>query len=147
MTAQVTEVLHYKGERLSMRTEPLSDYFAQMGHEPEFQRSSSACWRCYVGKWEILLDRLYLVSVSASYADGTAVTLDSLFPGFEDRVFAHWYTGVINIPRGKMTEYVHLGYASRYERDLFLAIENGIVVDTQLRDNTHQITQEGGRDE
>ncbi len=30
MTAQVTEVLHYKGEQLSMRTEPLSDYFAQM---------------------------------------------------------------------------------------------------------------------
>jgi len=147
MTAQVTEVLYYKGEQLSMRTEPLSDYFAQMGLAPEFQRSSTACWRRYVGRWEILLDRLYLVGLSATYEDGEAVTLDSLFPGFEDRVFAHWYTGVINIPRGEMTEYVHMGYASRYERDLFLAIENGIVVNTQLRDNTHQSTQEWGRDE
>ncbi len=147
MTAQVTEVLYYKGEQLSMRSEPLSDYFAQMGLAPEFQRSSTACWRRYVGRWEILLDRLYLVGLSATYEDGEAATLDSLFPGFEGRVFAHWYTGVINIPQGKMTQYVHMGYASRYERELFLAIENGIVVQTQLRDNTQQNTQVGGRDE
>ena len=147
MTAQVTEVLHYKGERLSMRTEPLSEYFAQMGLSPDFQRSSSACWRCYVGKWEILLDRLYLVGLNATYTDGIAVTLESLFPGFTDRVYAHWYTGVINIPQGEMTEYIHMGYASRYERDLFLAIENGIVVNTQLRDNTQQSTKQGGSDE
>jgi hypothetical protein len=87
------------------------------------------------------------VGLSANYADGTAVTLSSLFPGFEDRVFAHWYTDVINIPQGEMTKYIHMGYASRYERDLFLAIENGIVVNTQLRDNTHQSTNQGGRDE
>jgi len=87
------------------------------------------------------------VGLSATYEDGEAVTLDSLFPGFEDRVFAHWYTGVINIPQGKMTQYVHMGYASRYERELFLAIENGIVVQTQLRDNTQQNSQVGGRDE
>ena len=147
MTAQVTEVLYYKGEQLSMRSEPLSDYFAQRGLAPEFQRSSTACWRRYVGRWEILLDRLYLVGLSATYEDGEAATLDSLFPGFEDRVFAHWYTGVINIPQGKMTRYVHMGYASRYERELFLAIENGIVVQTKLRDNTQQNTQVGGRDE
>jgi hypothetical protein len=61
-------------------------------------------------------------------------------------VFAHWYTGVISIPQGKVTQYVHMGYASRYERDLFLAVENGIVVDTQLRDNSHAISQ-GGNDE
>ena len=147
MTAQATEVLHYKGEQLSIRTEPLSDYFAQMGHQPEFQDQSTACWRRYVGKWEILLDRLYLVGVSATYADGTAVTLESLFSGFTDRVFAHWYTGVINVPQGEMTEYIHMSYASRYERDLFLAIEDGIVVNIQLRDNTHQSTKEGGRHE
>ena len=146
MTAQATEVLHYKGEQLSMRTEPLSDYFAQMGHQPEFQGRSTACWRGYVGQWEILLDRLYLVGISATYADGTGVGLDSLFPGFTDRVFAHWYTGVINIPKGKLIKYVHMGYLSQYEQDLFLAVENGIVVETQLRDNTQAISQ-GGSDE
>ena len=146
MTAQATEVLHYKGEQLSMRTEPLSDYFAQMGHQPEFQDQSTACWRGYVGQWEILLDRLYLVGISATYADGTGVGLDSLFPGFADRVFAHWYTGVINIPKGKLIKYVHMGYLSQYEQDLFLAVENGIVVETQLRDNT-QATSQGGSDE
>jgi hypothetical protein len=39
-----------------------------------------------------------------------------------------------------------MGYASRYERDLFLAVENGIVVDTQLRDNSHAISQGGSNE-
>jgi hypothetical protein len=63
------------------------------------------------------------------------VTLDSLFPGFPERVFAHWYSGVLSIPQGAMTQYVHMGYLSTYERDLFIAVENGVVVDTQLRIN------------
>jgi hypothetical protein len=28
-----------------------------------------------------------------------------------------------------------MGYLSTYERDLFIAVENGVVVDTQLRIN------------
>jgi len=146
MTAQITEVLQYKGEQLSMRTEPLADYFAQTGLQPDFQKQSTACWRGYIGQWEILLDRLYLVGISATYDDGTEGTLDSLFPGFTDRVFAHWYTGVLNIPKGKLTRYVHMGYLSRYEQDLFLAVENGVVIETQLRNNGQAIAQ-GGSDE
>jgi hypothetical protein len=147
MTAQFTEVLHYKGEQLSLRTHPLSAYFAQMGVFPEFQDKSTACWRRYVGHWEILLDRLYLVDISATYSDGLDVTLDSLFPGFEERVFAHWYSGVLIIPQGKMTKYVHMGYLSRYERELFIAVENGVVVDTQTRVNSDDIEEERGKHE
>ncbi|PRY96446.1 hypothetical protein BCM14_2684 [Jezberella montanilacus] len=135
MTAQFTEVLHYKGEQMSLRTQPLSEYLYLMDTTPDFKRKSTACWRRYVGKWEILLDRLYLVGIHATYTDGTAVTLDSLFPGFPERVFAHWYSGVLSIPQGAMTQYVHMGYLSTYERDLFIAVENGVVVDTQLRIN------------
>jgi hypothetical protein len=116
MTAQFSEILHYKGEKLSMRATPLSDYFVLMGLRPDFQDISTACWRCYVGEWDITLDRLYLVGIRADYKDGTEVTLGSLFPGYDSRVFAHWYSGVLSIPQGDLVEYVHMGFASVYER-------------------------------
>lgn len=136
MTAQFSEILHYKGEKLSMRVTPLSDYFVLMGISPNFQDRSTACWRCYVGKWEITLDRLYLIGIRANYEeDGTEVTLGSLFPGYDSRVFAHWYSGVLSIPKGDLVEYVHMGYASVYERDLLITVEQGVIVDTQVRVN------------
>ena len=135
MTAQFSEILHYKGEKLSMRVTPLSDYFVLMGLRPDFQIRSTACWRCYVGEWEITLDRLYLVGISANYDDGTEVTLASLFPEYESRVFANWYSGVLSIPQGDLVEYVHMGYASVYEKDLLIFVEKGVIVDTRLRVN------------
>lgn len=34
-----------------------------------------------------------------------------------------------------MLEYVHAGYGSKYERDLFLDIERGVVKNTRVRHN------------
>jgi hypothetical protein len=135
MTAQFSEILHYKGEKLSMRVTPLSDYFVLRGMRPDFQDISTACWRCYVGEWDITLDRLYLIGIRADYKDGTEVTLGRLFPGYDSRVFAHWYSGVLSIPQGDLVEYVHMGYASVYERDLLLSVEQGVIVDSQVRVN------------
>jgi hypothetical protein len=138
MTAQFSEILHYKGEQLSMRVTPLSDYFVLMGLKPDFRICSTACWRCYVGEWDITLDRLYLIGISAHYEDGTEVTLGSLFPGYDSRVFAHWYSGVLSIPQGDLVEYVHMGFASVYERDLLISVEQGVIVDMQVRVNSEQ---------
>jgi hypothetical protein len=145
MTAQFSEILHHKGEKLSMRATPLSDYFVLMGISPDFQDISTACWRCYVGEWEITLDRLYLIGIRATYKDGTEVTLGSLFPGYDSRVFAHWYSGVLSIPQGNLVKYVHMGYASVYERDLLISVEQGVIVDTQVRVNSEQSSAEESR--
>ncbi len=145
MTAQFSEILHHKGEQLSMRVTPLSDYFVLMGISPDFQDLSTACWRCYVGEWEITLDRLYLIGIRATYKDGTDVTLGSLFPGYDSRVFAHWYSGVLSIPQGDLVEYVHMGFASVYERDLLISVEQGVIVDTQVRVNDEQSSAKESR--
>lgn len=135
MTAQIPERLHYQGEDLAMCTTPLRDYFTMGGKNPGFEFTCTALWRGYVGSWEIVVDRLYLVGLSGTLEDGTEATLASIFPGFPDRVFAHWYTGTIRIPQGKMLEYVHMGYGSSYERDLLLEIERGVVVATRVQHN------------
>lgn len=64
-----------------------------------------------------------------------AASLATIFPDFPERVFAHWYSGTIRIPQGKELEYVHGGYASVFERDLFLDVERGVVMKSQVRHN------------
>jgi len=136
MTAQIRENLIYDGQNLSMCTEPLNDYFALGGRKPEFKFNCTALWRGYVGTWEIVGDRLYIVSLKGTLKDGTAATLESVFPGYTERVFAHWYTGTLRLPEGERLKYVHMGYSSIYERDHFLSVQKGIVVGSHVRQNS-----------
>ena len=135
MTAQFTETLRYRGVDVAICTEPLGDYFLLGGFMPSFDCNCSALWRGYVGHWEIVEDRLYLIGLAGSLADGTDVILATVFPDFPDRVFAHWYSGTIRLPQGKQLEYVHAGFGSIYQWDLFLDIDRGVVVATRLRQN------------
>lgn len=135
MTAQISEKLIYEGQHLGMCTNPLSDYFAFGGDQPNFAYNCTALWRGYVGTWEIVNDRLYIVAVHGTLEDGSEATLATVFPDFPDRVFAHWYSGTIRIPQGKLLDYVHMGYGSTYERDLFLELEKGVVTSKRVQNN------------
>jgi hypothetical protein len=135
MTAQIAEKLHYQGEVVAMCTNPLSDYFAMGGFNPRFASNSTALWRGYVGRWEVADGRLYLVELRGTLEDGTEASVATIFPDFPDRVFAHWYSGTIRVPQGKQLEYVHMGYGSTFERDLFLDVERGVVKNTRVRHN------------
>lgn len=138
MTAQIGEVLHYEGKTVRMCDTPLSDYFALGGRRPNPDFDTFGCtalWRGYVGTWEIVDGRLYLVSLAGEFEDGTPVSLGAVFPDFPNRVFAHWYSGTIRIPEGKLLQYVHMGFTSRYERDVLLEFRNGILIATEIRTN------------
>ena len=99
------------------------------------ESNCTALWRGYVGTWEIIDGRLYLIELHGELEGGGAASLATGFPGFPDRVFAHWYSGTLRIPQGKMLKYLHMGYGSTYERDLFLEIEKGVVKNTWVRQN------------
>jgi len=135
MTAQIAEYLRYQGDGVRMCTEPLGDYFVMGGRNPKFMATNSANWRGYIGGWEIVAGRLYLVKITGVLEDGSDASLETVFPGFQDRVFAHWYTGTIRIPRGKMLQYVHGGNGSLYERDEMLDLERGVIRRTWIRYN------------
>ena len=135
MTAQIPEKLNYEGRKLSMCSEPLSTFFVLGGNQPHFSSNCTALWRGYVGEWEIIDTRLYMIGLNGTLEDGTDVSLETVFPGFPDRVFAHWYSGTIRIPQGKILEYVHMGYGSTYESDLMIDIEKGVVVSTKVIHN------------
>jgi hypothetical protein len=135
MTAQIPETLIFQGGEHAMFTNPLDSYFELGGANPGFMANCSALWRGYVGRWEILEGRLYLVGLGGELEDGSEASLASVFPDHPERVFAHWFTGQTRLPQGKQLEYVHMGYGSTYERDLFLNFDRGVLVETHARDN------------
>jgi len=95
MTIQLCEMLEVDGTQYRMVRSPLYLWRETCRPNLKFKSMGSWCWRGYVGTWAIDEGRLYLMSIVARYEDGTGVTLASLFPGFENAVFAHWFTGLI----------------------------------------------------
>lgn len=55
------------------------------------------------------------------------VSLDYFSPD-QKIFFATWVTGEIRVPIGEMIEYAHIGYYSKYEKDLIIQIVDGIVI-------------------
>lgn len=138
MTAQMHENLVLNGEETSMAfCPPLSennDLIIQLNNE-EAEHSikdhkfgkmifSTACWRGYLGTWEIKENRFYLKDIIGRYKINA--------PG---PVLADWFTGVLRIPRGKMLQGIHMGFASVYEKELHIKIDKGIVVKEVEIDN------------
>jgi hypothetical protein len=138
MTAQSTESLLFKGENLQMCSTPLDEYLLQ--NNIRFEAESTANWRGYQGYWEVkgseeIGYRLYLVSLSACLKYPKRVSLDYLFPDYPNGVFAHWFSGEIRCPKGDRLHYVHGGYASIYEEDLFLDFNQGVLQGTRVVKN------------
>jgi hypothetical protein len=141
MTAQAAEILIHKGEKLSLCTNPLGSYLQSAASPVKFRATSTALWRGYVGTWAIEGGRLYLVKLRGYIDHGDfdgpieEVGLSHLFPDYPDGVFAHWYTGELRCPMGELLNYVHGGYGSTYEQDLFIEIEKGVVLSERIEGN------------
>lgn len=133
MTAQFREQILIDGVAHMLCSEPLGAYIGFGGYMPPLDRTCTALWRGYLGKWEIRDGRLYLLALSAM--PGCALTLEDVFPGYPDRVFAHWYSGTLRVAQGNLLRYVHQGYRSVYERDLFIRVEQGVVTGQETREN------------
>jgi hypothetical protein len=141
VTAQVGEQLILEGQETAMafcppipddhpRITQLSDeelHKRITGHNISSLIFSTACWRGYIGTWELKDGRFYLVSVQGRYRiEGT------------EPIFADWFTGVLRIPEGELLEYVHMGFGSVYEYETHIKIEKGIVVDERRIDNRNK---------
>lgn len=147
MTAQIPESLRLEGEEVSLCTEPLASYFSLADVEMMFKANSTALWRGYVGTWEILDSRLYLIDLNGILKSGQIANIATIFPGFTERVFAHWYSGVLRIPMGPLLRYVHGGYGSVYERDQFITMRKGLTTATNLVNNGEVPSSDAKNDE
>jgi hypothetical protein len=133
MTAQASDAIRIGGRELALYSLPLDNWFALAGTAPPFSGRSSDLWRGYIATWEVTGDRLYLVEVNGSLPDGRESTLGDLFPGFPERVFAHWYSGTLRIPQGEEMTYFHGGFGYIHESMLCIDVREGVVVGRSLR--------------
>lgn len=158
-TAQASDILIWKGETLSLFSNPLelrSDWkeiskiiYTELENEdkrlyPEKYKSeeveamfSSACWRGYVAKWIIINDKIYLNNIYACYDKKVKIDLKKIF-GKElkdNLLYANWITDKLNVPKGECIEYVHLGYYSIYETETILDFNKGVLVDSKTYNN------------
>jgi hypothetical protein len=124
---------------------PLEPWFATQNQDQELRRvvlqcsgRSSACWRGYVGTWEIRSNTLYLIKLRQECTDDPVkITIDNVETNIRYSSYlpaadalpmpAPWFSGTLRVPQGKELRYVHMGFGSIYERDLFLQITNGVV--------------------
>ena len=135
MTAQVSEILLFEAEELSLCNEPLELFIEKNPMKVRFMAPHTALWRGYVGTWVIEEERLYLKSIEATINGENGfedVGMDRVFPEYPNGLFAHWYTGELRCPQGALLKYVHGGYGSVYEKDLFFKVKRGVIVDKRV---------------
>ena len=142
MTAQASDYIIYKGVQNSMGTEPLQQYLQKRSRKKRKKpirlvAPHTACWRGYICGWEVLGSKLYLVDFKGFIENEKIVDINYVFPS-KQKVFAKWFTGSIRIPQGEMLDYVHGGYQSLYEKDLFIKFKKGILISEEEKDNAKE---------
>ena len=135
MTAQTHDYLSYSGITLRLAGPPLDSWLNSRRHRKlyYFRRGTSANRRGYVGYWTLRDGKLYLAKLlgrllvleANTWTEFQTNTLDALFPGHDGTVFASWFSGVLRCPYGNQLRYVHSGYSSVFEFDLFFQIKQG----------------------
>lgn len=133
MTAQFHEILILNGKKTSMAfcpPLPRDQRVIELKEDEIDHHSivfSTACWREYVGTWEIKDNKFYLVGITGKFK-----LIDT------SPVFADWFTGVLRIPQGNRLHYVHMGFGSVFEHELHIKIDKGIVIETVTIDNRNK---------
>jgi hypothetical protein len=135
-TTQFPDILYIDGQKHSLFSNPLEQYYGPSNPRPKFRAPNTATWRGYIATWEIDRGVLYLKAIRAWTQQGE-VGLEGLFPGPKGRVVATWFTGKLRVPQGKVLK-PGVGYRSVYEKDLMITVEKGRVVRQEIIDNTGQ---------
>lgn len=130
-TGQVPDYLIFKGDTIAIFSNPLEQYFEQTGKRELIDFvgcGSTACWRGYKAIWELKNDSLYLRQITSCHKEcGLEIRNADLNKMFgTDNVFANWFSGKLFIPQGKKVQYIHMGYATIYERELHISFKSGL---------------------
>ena len=139
-TGQVPDYLILDKDTLALFSNPLEQYFEQIGKREliDFDGGcgSTACWRGYKAIWELKNDSLFLRRIAACHEDcGNPKDANLIAMFGESMPFASWVDGDIIVPRGKLLEYIHMGYASIYEKEQIFTIKQGKLQKVKIKTN------------
>jgi len=128
VTAQSSEILLLDGHLESLNALPLSPYLEPRGIDIRAMSRgfSTALWRGYVGLWEVLDGSLFLIGLVDCEND--PIDPATVFGELRLPILADWYSGRLEIDRGQLLFYHHMGWGSQYAERLRLYVEHGRVV-------------------
>lgn len=152
-TAQTPERIIFEGKENSLFSTPLKqlykisdsleielpDFSSYFSESDSIIGINYGNWRGYVATWQIENDTLYLIKISDDSHEKEA-DLEQIFGNYfnDGRVVAFWYTGDLIIPKGDRLYYIHMGFMSRYEREIVIEIEKGAVLTITEYKNEHK---------
>jgi len=116
-TNQRKEKIIYNGTEARLFSFPLSENLALKALRGNHKRSS-ACWRGYVGMWEVRDNTLYLVRLQD--VSENDVLADKLIDGASYPLKADWFTGELRIGTGRRGINV-------FSTEVFLPLTNGVI--------------------
>ncbi|MGR5543812.1 hypothetical protein ACP3VZ_01650 [Vibrio sp. PNB22_2_2] len=127
MTAQVPEILIDNGDEVKLHSTPNfpldhPEIVEQIWGQAAI--SSTACYRGYVGTWEIKGRKLYLNSLAGKYNLKTGP------------IAANWFTGQLIIPESGRGEYLHGGWGYDYAQNKVVTVVKGVVINIEYQDKT-----------
>jgi hypothetical protein len=134
-TAQTPDRLVIEGREEPLHANPLEPFFKRHPERrPKSEWISSALWRGYIADFTIEGGMLYVRDIRIESTEDDRQdrriwisVIEKVFSEKEERRLT-WFTGFLVLPRGNMTAYVHMGYASAYERYRLILIRDGQVV-------------------
>jgi hypothetical protein len=144
MTAQIGDRIFIDNKEYTLACEPLSSYLYDNKVEKLFTAVNTACYRGYCATWKLFEGKIYLIDIESpsqkrnrkgNDSDEPISAMHKLFPG-QSEVFADWVKGTLKIQSGELLEYIHMGYESIYETNIYLKFENGVLIEEKTVDNT-----------
>jgi hypothetical protein len=139
MTAQAGDLIEYIGKAYILLSNPLEQYF-EAGHQrpkclaEEIEYRDTSNWRGYVAEWTINNDIFFIINIEGPNGE-VSRAMSELFPDAQPPIEASWYSGKLRLRAGKMLQYVHMGYGTRYEKEIILHVKKGRVVKKKIIDN------------
>lgn len=137
---QVSDYLIMGKDTLPILNYPLEQYFDKIGNRDILAHNNPCwytdCYRGYQAYWIIRNDSLCLLKIAVleescyGYKDAE---LKSVFG--TNLVFADWYSGNINIPRGEPYPNIIKGYPTVYESEEIITFKKGRKIDQFMQSN------------
>jgi hypothetical protein len=93
--------LIYREREYHLDQSPLEAYLLSLGR-PIDLFGRCAAWRGYVATWTVDDGWLFLTSIAGSWADGSNLRIEQLFPVAGVRAFAAWHSGRLHAFRSDL---------------------------------------------
>jgi hypothetical protein len=134
-TAQTPDKLIIDGETIALQSNPLEIYFKNNPDKKSDEWAfSTALWRGYIAVFKIENGHLIVSDIKVQLKKEEDhrkwfSVIDQVMTK-EERVVS-WYDGLLVAPRGEIVNYIHMGYASEFEKYTLFLIEGGKVIKRQ----------------